>query len=131
VTYAPSEQEKRATAVIQGLAALFLFVPPMVGLRLRDFRRSPYMHYWGRVSLVWSLMITILMVFGAVASYILEIQGPIVALGVVHVVFCITGAMSSYFNTPFRYWFVADRFCRNELGNVYGQLMSTPGKDGD
>ncbi len=129
MTYAPSEDEKQFTAIVQALAAVFLFIPPLVGLQIKEHRRSPYNQYWSRVCLMWSLIMTILMVTGGIASYILKIPGPLIVLAAIHVVFCITGAMSSYFNSPFKYWFVAKRLCAEELGNVYGQLTSSPTRE--
>ncbi len=122
-TYAPIESEKRFTAVIQALAGVFLFIPPAVALNTRTGKRSPYVKYWSKVCLCWSLIATILMVTAVVCSNILNLPGPAIVVAVVHFVFCITGALSSYFNSPFRYWFVAHSCCRNELGNVYGQLL--------
>lgn len=124
MTYTPSEREKRATVAIQSLAAVFFFIPPLIAWGLQRFKTSPYIRYWTKVCLIWSLLSTILIVAGSVAAMLLEIAVPAILLFIVHFVFCIVGGLSSYFNTPFRYWFIANRFCRAELGDVYGQLVA-------
>lgn len=124
MTYTPTEHEKRVSAVVQALGALFLFVPSLVISQTQIGNRSPYVKYWSKVCLYWSLMTFIIGASVTVAAVILEIPAPAIVLAIVHVVFCITGALSSYFNTPFQYWFIAEKCCRDELGNVYGQLLS-------
>ncbi len=128
MTYSPSESEKRASAIVQALAGIFLFVPPLILLTTTKSRRSPYIKYWAKVNLYWSLFMAIILITTVALGQILEIQGPAIVLGTVHFVFCVTGALSSYFNTPFRYWFVAHKCCIDELSNVYGQLVATSAK---
>ncbi len=123
MTYVPQESEKRATAIIQSLAGLFFFLPPLVALQFKSARRSPYIKYWSKVCLYWSMIMSIIIITAAVCSGILHVSSPWIILWIVHFVFCITGAMSAYFNTPFRYWFVANKCCEAELGDVYGQLI--------
>lgn len=127
-SYAPTESERRSTAAIQGMASVLLFLPPLIALRSKSGRRSPYMKYWCKVCLCWSLIVAIVMVTAVVCARILDFPGPAVVVAVVHFVFCVTGAMSSYFNSPFRYWFVAGTCCEEELDNVYGQLTARPTK---
>ena len=126
MTYTPSEAEKRAAVAIQSLAAVFLFIPPAIAWRVRRVRASPYIKYWTKVCLVWSLLATVLIAASWAAAVILEFPDPAILPFIVHFVFCVVGGLSSYFNTPFRYWFVANKFCEQELGNVYGQLISQP-----
>lgn len=126
MTYLPSESEKRVTAIVQALAGILLFIPPLVVLRSRVGRRSPYVKYWAKVCLFWSLMMTVIIVTAVACARILTINSPAIVFAIVHFVFCVTGAMSSYFNTPFRYWFVANTLCESELGDVYGQLIPPP-----
>ncbi len=127
MTYTPSETEKRTTVLIQALAAVFFFIPPLVAWKMKRVRSSPYVKYWAKTCLVWSLLSTLTIVVGTAATILLELPVPTPLLAIVHFVFCIIGGLSSYFNTPFRYWFVANKFCEPELRNVYGQLMVTPG----
>lgn len=128
MTYTPSESEKRAATIVQALAGILVFVPPLVAMRMPSLRRSPYVKYWSKVCLCWSLISAILIATAIACTWILETPGPAIILGIVHFVFCITGALSSYFNTPFRYWFVANRCCEAELSNVYGQLVAPSSK---
>ncbi|MEE9296743.1 MAG: DUF4870 domain-containing protein [Phycisphaerae bacterium] len=127
-TYTPTESERRATAAIQGLAGFLLFLPPLIALQTKPGRRSPYIKYWSKVCLCWSLIVTIVMITAVVCASILDFAGPGIVVATVHFVFCVTGAMSSYFNSPFRYWFVAHACCESELGEVYGQLVAPTSK---
>lgn len=124
MTYVPSESERRAAAVIQSLAAIFFFIPPLAVWRARSVRTSPYIKYWTKVCLVWSLLTSIIIVTATVAAIMLELPGPGILLLTMHFVFCVIGGLSSYFNIPYRYWFVANKFCQTELGDVYGQLTT-------
>ncbi len=123
MTYYPSDRERISAAVIQAAAAGLLCVPPLIAWRVAKLRRSPYLRYWMKVCLVWSLINTLLVVASMVAGVLLEFTAPVILPFVVHFVFCVVGALSSYFNTPFRYWFIANKFCEAELGDVYGQLV--------
>jgi len=131
MTYTPSESEKQTAAIVQVLAAVLLFVPPLAIWWARLTKRSPYIKYWDKVCLVWSLLMTIAIAAGSAAAIILDSASPAIGLIVVHVVVCVTGALSSYFNTPFRYWFIANTFCEMELGNVYGRLVHRPRRTTD
>ena len=126
MTYSPSESEKRNVAIVQSLAAVFFFVPAAIALQTAEGKRSPYLKYWYKVSVCWSLMMVIVIVTAFALGRILEVPTGPVILGIIHGVFCMTGALSAYFNTPFCYWFVAHTCCRDELGEVYGQLLSAP-----
>jgi len=126
MTYTPTETEKRVTVLVQSLAAIFFFIPPLVAWNLRRMRSSPYIKYWVKTCLVWSLLSTLTIVAGTVATILLDLPLPTILLVIVHFVFCIIGGLSSYFNTPFRYWFIANKFCEAEMQNVYGQLMVAP-----
>ena len=126
MTYTPSESEKQTAAVVQLLAGVFLFIPPLVIWCSKIGKDSPYVRYWAKVCLVWSFLTTIAIAGGSAAAVILETPSPAIVLAVVHFVVCMTGAISSYFNTPFRYWFIANWFCELELGNVYGRLITPP-----
>ncbi len=123
MTYSPSESEKRVTAIVQAAAGVFLFVPSLVALRLSVARRSPYIQYWLKVNLYWSLLVMVILTTAFTLEQILHIQGPTLVLFIIHFVFCVTGALSSYFNTPFKYWFVAEKCCLENLADVYGQLV--------
>lgn len=131
MTYTPSDSEKQTTAVAQLLAGVLLFIPPLVVWRTQFAKRSPYVRYWAKVCLVWSSLMTIAIAGGSAATVILESPNPAIFLAVVHFVVCMTGAISSYFNTPFRYWFIANKFCELELGNVYGRLIARPRNGGE
>jgi hypothetical protein len=124
MTYTPSESEKQTCAVIQSMAVILFFIPPLVARRRHDCISSPYIRYWTKVCFAWSIMSSLGIAASLAASIYFDVQGLAVVLLVVHVVFCLTGAVSSHFNTPFRYWFVAGRFCHDELADVYGQLIS-------
>jgi len=124
MTYSPSESEKRAAAGVQALAGVFFFIAPLIGYTKRPYRSSPYLRYWSKACLIWSIVTTVFMVTGTVVGLILEIPPPAAAIFVVHLVFCIVGALSSYFNTPFKYWIIADRFCEQEFDSVYGQMRA-------
>ena len=126
MTYVPSESEKRATAAIQSLAAILFFIPPLLVWRVKRVKTSPYIKYWTKVCLVWSLLSSVILVAATAAAIVLEFPVPTILLFIMHFVFCIFGGLSSYFNIPYRYWFVANRFCETELGNVYGQLVPPP-----
>lgn len=126
MTYTPSLPEKKAAAIIQVLAGLFLVFAPFVALRTRYGKISPYVQYWGKACLVWSLIMTLLIAVSLTAELMLDFEGATFVLWILHFVFCMTGSICSFFNTPFFYWFVAHKYCREELGHVYGQLISTP-----
>ena len=131
MTYTPSESEKQTTAIVQVLAGVLLFIPPLAIWPTKLTKRSPYIKYWAKACLVWSFLMTIAIAGGSAAAVILESPSPAVVLAVVHFVVCMTGAISSYFNTPFRYWFIANKFCEMELGNVYGRLIYHPRHAGE
>ncbi len=124
MTYTPSESEKQTTAAIQALAAVTLILAPLIASRSNDYQSSPYVRYWTKTCLCWSAIIAIALVVCSVLFYFFGVTAPAIVIFTVHFVFCITGAMSSYFNNPFRYYFVANKFCLRELGDVYGQLLS-------
>ena len=131
MTYTPSESEKQTTAIVQLLAGVLLFIPPLAIWRTKLTKDSPYVKYWAKVCLVWSFLMTFAIAGGTAAAVILESPSPTVVLAVVHFVVCMTGAIASYFNTPFRYWFIANKFCETELGNVYGRLVVHPRHAGE
>lgn len=124
MTYTPSESEKQTTAAIQALAAVTMIIAPLIASRSNDYHSSPYVRYWTRVCLYWSALTTAALLVCGVIFFVFNVAAPAIVLFVVHFVFCITGAMSSYFNNPFRYYFIANRYCLRELGNVYGQILT-------
>ncbi len=131
MTHTPSESEKRITAIVQAASAVLLFIPAFVVLRNAAMRKSPYVRYWAKVNMYWSLVVTIILVSTIFLGEILDVAGPAIILGVVHFLICITGAVSAYFNTPFQYWFIAKKFCGPELGDVYGQLVTPTNESAD
>ena len=126
MTYSPSESEKRLSCVIQALAAVFFFIPPLIARSAKRVKNSPYVRYWNKVCLVWSLLSAALLVVGSAVAISLNLPGPATLVLIVHFIFCVFGGLCSHFNTPFRYWFVANKFCEPELADVYGQLLPAP-----
>jgi Domain of unknown function (DUF4870) len=126
MTYSPTVRERTYAAVTQAAAAIFLFVPCMIAIASSSGKTSPYVRYWARVCNFWCLSWTIVAVASVALSITTGLAGPIVVLATVHFMFCITGAVSAYFNTPFQYWFVARKFCVNDLIRIFGQLPDLP-----
>lgn len=126
MTHTPSESERRYAASLQALTAVFLFIPPLVAWQMRPSKTSPYVKYWCKTCLIWSLFTALVIAAATFVASILGFPGPAVMLVIIHFVVCIVGSLSSYFNTPYRYWFIARMFCGDELGHVYGQLTAPP-----
>ncbi len=123
MTYSPSDNEKRTACIIQALAAVFFFLPPLIARSIRRVKNSPYVRYWNKACLVWSLLSAAALIVGSAVAISLELPGPFVFVFLVHFIFCVFGALSSHFNIPYRYWFVGSRFCEPELADIYGQLF--------
>ncbi len=124
MTYTPSESEKQTTAAIQALAAVTLIIAPLIASRSNDYHKSPFVRYWTKTCLVFCAFTTAAMIVCLTILVLTGLAAPAMVIYILHFLFCIIGALSSYFNTPFRYYFIANRYCLDELGDVYGQLLS-------
>ena len=110
----PTESERGTAALAQGLAAVFFFIPPWVARRSSLGRRSPYVGYWTRVSVIWSVF-ALVVLGGAIAGGILfDTETPVVLVILIHVILCVMGAFAASFNIPFGYVFVATLFCPDD-----------------
>jgi len=118
--YCPTESERRSAAAVQALAGVLFFIPPLIRHLLRPFSLTPYLRYWNRVCLIWSLFAVVIIATVWVLGLILEFPSPVLVLFLVHLVFCIVGSLSAYFAAPFRYWLIGRAFCQEELEAVFG-----------
>jgi len=121
MTYTPSDSEKHGAAVVQLLAAVAYFVPGLIVEHgARRGRSSPYVVLWAKMSRCWSVMTFVALATAVGAGVFFGTAVPAVLVGVIHIMFSVMGAFSSVFNLSFHYLFIAEKFCPEELGEVYG-----------
>lgn len=117
--YKPSDAEKKLAALVQAFSVLVLFVPGIVALRSPRGKRSPYIRYWAKVSIIWSIIVSVLLAGGIIAVVCFHTTALLLAILVVHSVLCVLATMGTLANTPFGYLFVGDMFCLYEMANVW------------
>lgn len=117
--YDPDEAERNLAAITQAIAAVGLCIPGFVVGKLAAADRSPYVRYWAKASCRWSMIATGLIAASIVLGVQFQTYVALVGIICIHVLFCGMGALAAVFNTPFRYLFVADWFCRNEASVLW------------
>jgi hypothetical protein len=121
MAYVPSEKEKKQAVLMQGAAIVLLFLPPAVLLASKGRRLSPFMRYWAKANLIWSVLATVLIVAAAVAGWFLQTANPLICTIVLHVVLCVMAAFAASLNLPFGYLFVGSCFCSEERFALTGR----------
>ncbi len=128
MNYRPDDDEKTFAATVQLIAAVGLFLPGLVVRRSTLWHRSPYVRYWAKVSVAWSVITAILL---SMCVWIAVWQGmtePLIAVSVLHALLSVMGAFAAMFNSPFRYVFVGRMFCRRELSLLWYDPKLIPPK---
>ena len=119
MNYSPSEAERNRSAVVQVLAIIGFFIPGLIARRTLHGVRSPYLAYWSKVSMVWSIVATVLVVGGVAVVILAETKLLLATVATAHVLFCVMGAFASVFNIPFDYLYVGRTFCRYEMSLLW------------
>ena len=119
MNYSPSEAERNRSAVVQVLAIIGFFIPGLIARRTLRGVRSPYLAYWSKVSMVWSIVATVLVVGGVAVVILAETKLPLATVATAHILFCVMGAFASVFNIPFDYLHVGRTFCRYEMSLLW------------
>ncbi len=114
MAYSPCDSERTTAALVQAIGAVLLIVAPWVGTRTAAFRSSPYVRYWVKANLIWSVCAVVFGCGAVAAQYVLQVHGLLGAVILAHIVMCVMGAFSATFNLPFGYLFVASLFCERE-----------------
>lgn len=114
MAYSPTETEKKRALLLQALAVILFFIPPWIGIRSRMGRTSPFLRYWTKVNLIWSLLAVFLIAAAVAVEHCLDIGGVLVLVILLHVVLCVMGAFAASWSLPFGYLFVAACFCADE-----------------
>jgi hypothetical protein len=81
---------------------------------------SPYVRYWVKANLIWSIIVTVLLVGLAALWVFAGMWTPFGLVVIVHILMCVMGAFAASFNYPFGYLFVSRHFCEDEMAAVYG-----------
>ena len=117
--YDPDERERNLAAITQAIAAVVLCNPGFIVGRLAIAEDSPYVRYWAKASSRWSLIAAGLIAASIALGVQFQTYVALVGIICIHVLFCGMGALAAIFNTPFRYLFVADWFCREEAAVLW------------
>jgi hypothetical protein len=104
-------------------ASVFLFFIPGLVIRTTKWGRSPYVRYWAKVNLIWSLYSFVFFALFAVLHYVAAVKSPMVVVWCAHALMTIMGAFAAMFNRPVGYFVIAERFCLKEMAAVYGSLV--------
>jgi hypothetical protein len=136
--YKPSEDEKNMAAFIQIVAVVAFFLPGLVMGMTRGGRSSPYLRYWSKASRAWSVCAIVLIVISFAVRWYYQTDLLLLLTCLIHLLFCVMGALAAEAELPFRYLFVGDVFCRDEMAvlwfdpDTYAETQDDEeGMDGD
>lgn len=122
MTYTPSESERSIAAGVQLASIFFFFVPALIALRTR-WRKSPYVLLWAKANLIWSLFLVVPAVTLYVLKKVVGAADVYVVVWCAHTMMVIVCAFASMFNRPIGYFIITNRYCRNEMSDVFGAAM--------
>ena len=125
MTYNPSEAEKSCATFLQA-ASVFLFFIPALCIRATKWGRSPYVRFWAKANMIWSLYMFIIVMLFVILQIITGVTTFVVVVWCTHALMTIMGAFAAMFNRPLGYFLITDRFCGKEMAAVYGAAMSAP-----
>lgn len=119
--YKPTEREKNLAAAVQMFSILFFFIPGMAVAGSDEGKRSPYLRYWTRISIAWSIFVIVL--FGIFIAFLFINGSAILCVltGVIHVLACVMGAVSSVSMTPFQYFGLGGLLYRRSMAEIWYQ----------
>ena len=123
MSYRPTEQDRDLSATVQLVSGVALFGAAWWIARSRNTDRSPFLAYWLRVSAIWSVFVTLLLIGGIVVVVRSGSWVPIVLTIVLHVLSCVMAALAAVSNTCFEYFFVGRLFCRRHMQRIWPELI--------
>jgi hypothetical protein len=128
MTYTPSEGEKTCATFLQA-ASVFLFFVPALFIRWTHWGKSPYVRFWAKANLIWSLYLFIIVAMFFILQVVTGVSALFVVIWCAHALMTIMGAFAAMFNRPLGYFLVTDWFCSKEMSAVYGAAMAAPPKE--
>ncbi len=122
MTYTPSEAEKTCATFVQVASVILFFIPGLI-IRSTRYGRSPYVRYWAKANVVWSLYTFVVFAIFVALHIVAGIPSPAVVVWCAHAMMTIMGAFAAMFNRPVGYFLIAEKFCLKEMSAVYGAAL--------
>ena len=128
MTYTPSESEKNCATVLQAFSIFLFFLPGLI-VRRTHWWKSPYIRFWAKANLIWSVFLFIPIMFFFLLDFLVNTNGVFIVVWSIHAIMVIMCSFAAMFNRPVGYFIITNRYCLREMADVYGAAMPPGGVD--